>query len=221
MAHQAVTSRRDQVFEDWFKHNYLLIILGFLFLFISLSLIAPILLKYRIIFPAKVIYWIDGFFCHQLPFRSWFLFGDQAFYPLADAGIKNVISFEDYFHPSTMNYGALRSITGNEQSGFKLAICQRDIAMYSSLFIFSLIFAVSNHKIKKLPLWIWIIFGVLPLALDGGLQLLENLNSHILASLTHESTPFLRTFTGSLFGLLTGWYIFPALHAEINKEKST
>ena len=220
MTLQNDSSKRDQVFEGWFKHNYLHLILGSLFFFISLSFFAPVFLKNGLTFPAKVIYWMDGFFCHQLPFRSWFFFGDQPYYPLASAGIKNIISFEEYFHPATMDFGVIRLITGNSQAGFKMAICQRDIAMYLSLWIFGLIFALMDRKIKKLPLWIWIVIGVIPLGLDGGAQILGNLNVPIMGPLSHESTPLLRTITGSLFGLLTGWYIFPSLDAVINKETS-
>jgi len=220
MADQNVSPNGDQVFEGWFKRNYLLLILGSLFFFISLSFLAPILLKNGIIFPAKVIYWVDSFFCHQLPFRSWFFFGDQPYYPLARAGLKSVVSFEEYFHPTSMDYWVLRSLIGNPESGFKMAICQRDFAMYLSLWIFGLIFALSDRKIKRLPLWIWIIFGVIPLGLDGGLQYLENLNVPILNPLVRESTPLMRTITGSLFGLLTGWYIFPSIDDVINKKSA-
>jgi len=211
---------RDRVFEGWFQSHYLHLILGSLFIFISLSFLAPILLKAGLSLPAKVIYWIDGFFCHQLPFRSWFLFGDQPYYPLASTGINNMLSFEDYFHPATMEFGIIRFETGNSAAGYKMAICQRDIAMYLSLWMFGLIFALMNRKIKKLPLWIWIVFGVVPLGLDGGVQFLGNLNVPFLESVAHESTPLLRTITGSLFGLFTGWYIFPALDIFINKKPS-
>jgi len=211
---------RDRIFEGWFKTHYLHLILGSLFIFISLSFLAPVFSKAGLSIPAKVIYWIDGFFCHQLPFRSWFFFGDQPYYPLASSGIKNMLSFEEYFHPATMEFEIIRFETGNSASGYKMSICQRDIAMYLSLWMFGLIFALMNRKIKKLPLWIWIVFGVIPLGFDGGVQFLGNLNVPFLESVVHESTPLLRTITGSLFGLFTGWYIFPALDIVINKKTS-
>jgi len=218
MIQQNESPNRDKVFESWFGRNYLHLILGSLFLFISLSFLAPVFLQIGLTLPAKVIYLMDGFFCHQLPFRSWFFFGDQPYYPLAGAGIKNIQSFEDYFHPSTMDLSAIRLITGNSKAGYKLAICQRDIAMYLSLWIFGLIFAFKDRKIKKLPFWIWLVFGFLPLALDGGLQILGNLDIDFLGTFAHESTPLLRTITGSLFGLFTSWYLFPSLDTVINKK---
>lgn len=214
------SDKRDKVFEAWFKNYYLHLILGILFIFINLSFLAPVLLKTGLTYPAKLIYWVDGFFCHQLPFRSWFFFGYQPFYPLASTGMKNMISFEEYFRPTTMDFRTSRLIMGNSSAGFKMAICQRDIAMYLSLWGFGLIFALKNRKIKKLPIWIWFLFGVIPLGLDGGLQILGNLNAPTLKIFAYESTPLLRTITGSLFGLFTGWYVFPALDSVINKNPS-
>ena len=214
------SENRDRVFEGWFRSNYLPLILGSLFIFISISFLAPLFLKVGLSFPAKVIYWLDSFFCHQLPFRSWFFFGDQPYYPLASAGIKNVIPFENYFQPAAMDFGLIRYIAGNSAAGYKMAICQRDIAMYFSLWIFGIVFILKDRKIKKLPLWIWFVFGVIPLGIDGGLQYLGNLNLSILRSIAHESTPLMRTITGSLFGLFTGWYIFPSLEKTFYKNSS-
>ena len=57
----------------------------------------------------------------------------------------------------------------------KVALCQRDIAIQSSLLIFTLISALARQKIKPIPIFIWFIFGLLPIALDGGTQLLSQL----------------------------------------------
>lgn len=208
----------DQIFETWFRSHYLSLILGFLFIFLCLPVLAPVLFKSGIILPAKVIYWIYGFFCHQLPFRSWFLFGAQPFYPLASAGVANIITFEEFFHPETMDTETIRLLVGNLNAGYKLAICQRDIAMYASLLTFGIVFAFINRKIKRIPLWIWIVFGVVPIGLDGLWQYFGNFPLPLLREIARESTPFLRTITGSLFGILTGWYIFPTLDSIINRD---
>jgi len=34
-----------------------------------------------------------------------------------------------------------------------------------------------------------------------------------------ESTPLLRTITGSLFGLTTGWYLFPLLEESMKDAR--
>ena len=209
---------KDQNFETWFRNHYLYLILGILFIFISLPVVAPILMKVGINLPAKVIYWIYGFFCHQLPFRSWFLFGTQPFYPLASAGLNNIHSFESVFHQTTIDFGSVRIIVGNSDTGFKIAICQRDIAMYSSLLAFGILFASRNRNIDRIPFWIWILIGVIPIGLDGITQYLGNLPLPFFGAMMRESTPALRTITGCLFGLFSGWYIFPTLESTINKN---
>jgi uncharacterized membrane protein len=204
-------------FEIWFSNYYLYLILGFLFFYSFLPILAPVLMKNGIIFPARVIYWIYSFFCHQLPFRSWFLFGNQQYYPLARAGILGIRSFESIFHPGLLDFEELKLIVGNSYVGYKIAMCQRDMAMYLSLFVFGLYFAAKNKKIKRIPFRIWLIVGVIPLVIDGLTQLLGGLSFPFLEIFVRESTPILRTITGSLFGFFTGWFVFPSLESMVNK----
>jgi uncharacterized membrane protein len=211
-------STNDKNFEAWFKNHYLQLILSILFIFICLSVIAPVLMKFGFVFPANIIYLIYSFFCHQLPYRSWFLFGLQPYYPLASAGLISVHSFESIFHLESQNIEKLSLIVGNQNIGYKIAICQRDIAMYFSLLVFGFIFAIQKRRIKRIPLWFWLLIGVIPLGLDGLSQYLGNFPLPVLGIVSRESTPLLRTVTGSLFGLLTGWYIFPSLEFLINKD---
>lgn len=208
----------DKKFEAWFKNHYLKLILGFLFIFSGFPVIAPVLMRFGLFLPAKIIYWVYGFFCHQLPFRSWFLFGAQSYYPLARSGIVSVLSFESVFNLESQDYESLRTIIGNSSAGYKIAICQRDIAMYFSLLVFGLFFAIKNRKIKSIPLWVWLIFGVMPLGLDGLTQVLGNNHILFLGDYARESTPLLRTITGCLFGLFTGWYVFPTLEFLVNRS---
>jgi uncharacterized membrane protein len=223
MRFNKLPASRDQLFETWFGNHYLHLIVGLLFLFTSLSVLAPVFMMLGWILPARIIYWIYGFFCHQLPFRSWFLFGFQPFYPLADAGLLKYVSFEEFFHPVSMDFELLSGLVGNPSAGYKIALCQRDFAMYFSLLAFGIIFGIRKRKIEKIPLWIWLVFGVIPIGLDGITQSLGSMNLILINDFTRESTPFLRTVTGFLFGTLTGWYIFPALEAMIignMKEKT-
>jgi uncharacterized membrane protein len=213
------TSIRDKRFEAWFNNHYLQLILGILLIFTCLPIIAPVLMKFGIVFPASVIYWIYGFFCHQLPFRSWFLFGEQPYYPLARAGLISVRSFESSFPLESQGFGIINSIVGNQNIGYKIAICQRDIAIYIFLLAFGFIFTIQKRRIKRIPLWIWLLIGVIPLGLDGLSQYIGNFSLPILGIVSRESTPLLRTITGSLFGFLTGWYIFPSLESIIKKNK--
>ncbi len=126
-------------------------ILGFLFLFLCLSVLAPVFMKLGWILPARIIYWLYSFFCHQLPFRSWFLFGFQPFYPLTEAGLIKTVAFEAFFHPVSMDFEILNRLIGNPTAGYKIALCQRDFAMYFSLLAFGIIFRDQEAQDSENP----------------------------------------------------------------------
>ena len=78
-------------------------------------------------------------------------------------------------------------------------------------FIFGVLFALTGRKWKSLPLWAWLIFGILPIGLDGVSQLLSQWTAFLGWIPYRESTPFLRTLTGFLFGFTTAWFGYPLI----------
>jgi hypothetical protein len=50
-----------------------------------------------------------------------------------------------------------RSIIGNAKLGYKVAILQRDVAIYLSLAIFGIFFQVTGRKIKGQPWYFWLV----------------------------------------------------------------
>lgn len=95
-------------------------------------------------------------------------------------------------------------------AGYQMAMCQRDMAIYGSIFIAGLGFNLVRRRLKPLS---WPVFVVLitPMAVDGTLQLLGVL----------ESTPLRRLITGGLFGLACVLLAFPYLEEgfqEIREE---
>ena len=112
-----------------------------------------------------------------------------------------------------------RNFVGNEQVGYKVAICERDVAMYGALLLFGLIFAASGKKIKSVKWYLWLILGTFPIALDGFSQL-PGMIAGLPDIINRESTPFLRTLTGVLFGFLTAWYLFPLIEASMKETRS-
>ncbi len=193
------------------------LIIGLLFLFLFIAFLAPIFMKLGLEQPAKFIYWVYDAFCHQLTFRSWFLFGQQSFYPRELAGIPNIISYEKATGDFQLNLKFAREFPGNETLGYKVALCQRDVAIYGSLFLFGLIFQLSGKKIKSIPWYLWIIIGLLPIGVDGITQF-GGLGISFLAWLpVRESTPLLRTITGMLFGIATGLFMFPMVEENMKQ----
>jgi len=208
-------TRADKI-SLWISKNYLLIINLFVLLYVGIPFSAPVFKKIGADGAAEVIYRVYRPLCHQWSFRSWFLFGEQAFYPLEAAKMPGVLTFEEVSGITDINDpGRLqaRLFEGNEILGFKVALCERDVAIWGSILLFGLIFAISKRKIKGIHWLIWIIFGLGPIGLDGVSQIISQLNLPFLSGLLpyRESTPYLRTMTGFLFGFLTAWYGYPTI----------
>jgi uncharacterized membrane protein len=71
------------------------IVLFFLGLYVGLPFLAPALLKAGIEQPANLIYTLYSPLCHQMAFRSIFLFGEQIFYPREAANDANFQTFDE------------------------------------------------------------------------------------------------------------------------------
>ena len=173
-----------------------------------------------------MIYTLYSPLCHQLAFRSFFLFGEQPYYPRSLAEVpgttyEQIIGLNPAVNEKTDQFILdARNFLGNETVGYKVAICERDIAMYGSIFLFGLVYALSGKKFKQIPWYIWLVVGVFPIALDGFSQLpgmVAGLPSFLP---NRESTPFLRVLTGGLFGLMTAWFLYPLIEASMRETRS-
>ncbi len=209
-------------FTYWLTNRYLWLVNVLLLLYVGLPFVAPVLAKVGADIPANVIYTIYKPFCHQLSFRSFFLFGEQAFYPRQLAGVGGVGTYESFFGDSNLDLTTARAFTGigevgagQGRIGYKVALCERDVAIYGSLFLFGAIFALSRRKIKALPWYWWVAIGIIPIGVDGVSQLPSLLNIFPQWVLMRESTPFLRVLTGALFGFATAWYLFPLIEESM------
>jgi uncharacterized membrane protein len=194
-------------FSYWIAKHYMAFLNTLVLLYFSLPIIAPVLMQAGALGPARVIYSLYGTTCHQLAFRSWFLFGDQNVYPRAAAGIPALTTYEQLTgnHPEDLE--SARAYVGEEVSGYKVALCQRDMAIYGSILLFGLIFVATGRAIRGLPWYIWILLALVPIGLDGVGQLISQPPFNLIPY--RESTPFLRTFTGFLFGFTTAWFAYP------------
>jgi uncharacterized membrane protein/glutaredoxin len=206
--HSMATSDRVTHF---LAHHWLALANVLLLIYVGLPFLAPVLLKVGSPLPAQVIYKMYSPLCHQLAFRSWFLFGEQAYYPRALAGIDGVVTYESLVNTSEADIVQARNFVGNEVVGYKVALCQRDVAIYAFMLLFGVFYAVSGRKLRSLPWYVWVLLGMGPIALDGFSQL-PSLASGLPGWLpVRESSPLLRMVTGGLFGWVTAWYLFPML----------
>jgi len=198
-------------FAYWLSNHYLAIFNLFVLVYLGLPILAPALMKVGWQTPAALIYRVYGTMCHQWAFRTFFLFGEQPDYPRAAAGVKGVLTFSQATglgEGSTANeLIAAREFIGNEKVGYKMALCERDIAIWGGILLFGLIYAISGRRLPALPWYLWLLIGILPIGIDGLTQLLSQPPLSFYPF--RESTPFLRSLTGGLFGVTTAWFGYP------------
>jgi uncharacterized membrane protein len=202
-----------QRFIFWLSKHWLALANLFIFIYVSLPFVAPVFMKAGWTGPARAIYTVYKPLCHQLSFRSWFLFGEEAVYPRAE--------YEERFHLHeaswTELFGEARTFTGDETVGYKVAFCQRDIAIYGALFLGGLAYAVLRRRgVRTMPFWLFILVGVLPIGLDGGSQFVSLLVPWFPA---RESVWQLRVLTGALFGFAIAWLAYPYIQEGMDETK--
>jgi uncharacterized membrane protein len=208
---QGQTWTKADGFAYWLSKHYLAVFNIIVLVYLGLPVLAPVLMKARLDTPARLIYRVYGTMCHQWSFRSFFLFGEQAVYPRAAAGVKGLLTFSQATglgEGSTANdLIAAREFVGNDTVGYKMALCERDIAIWAGILLFGVVYALSGRRLPPLPWYLWIIIGMVPIGLDGFSQLLSQPPLSLYAF--RESTPFLRVLTGALFGVTTAWFGYP------------
>ncbi len=207
----------------WVGRHWLAIINSFLALYVFLPILAPILMGFGVTTPARFIYRLYAPTCHQLAFRSIFLGGEQFVYPRDHAHtLTDVTSFEAYathlaqFHDVSLEglgvdlMTAGRAFLGTEEMGFKTAICQRDMMIFGFLLLGGILYGMlrKRWKIRPMPLLLFVLLGMAPIAFDGFSQLF----SYYIPSLAfRESPPYIRMATGAWFGLSVAWLAFPRI----------
>jgi len=207
-----------------FSRHWLLVFTLLWGLFIGLPWLAPVLMKIGWTGAGNAIYLIYSTQCHQLPQRSFFLFGEKSMYALAEVQVA---------WQNTNNPAVLRQFIGNPEMGWKVAWSDRMVSMYTAIFVSGLLYWPLRKRLKPLPIWAFVLF-VLPMALDGGTHLISDIagigngfrdSNAWLAALTGNIFPatfyagdtlgsfnsWSRLITGVLFGLGAVWLAYPYL----------
>ena len=205
-------------FVFWFSKHWLAILNIFFLLYVGLPILAPVLMHLGAEGPARILYTIYRPLCHQLPQRSFFLFGPQSTYTVSELIERSV---------QDVGLGmAARAFVGNAEIGYKTGLCQRDVAIYGVILLAGLLYGLLRivRKIAPLPWWAYVGVGVVPMLLDGGYQFV----SYVAALFwpngpisPHETTPAMRVITGSLFGLATVWLSYPIVQETMDEVRET
>lgn len=211
---------------ETFLNCYWIVFFAVLYgIFVGLPFLAPVLMNAGLDPAGRVIYFIYSFLCHQLPERSFFLFGQSFTYPLAQIQGAWQITTDPVI---------LRQFIGNNAMGWKVAWSDRMVSMYTSIWIFGLVWWFLRRIIKPLPWWGLVLF-LLPMAVDGTSHLISDFaglgsgfrDSNLwLAVLTQHIFPaafyagdawgsfnsICRLLSGVFFGIGMVWFGFPYLN---------
>lgn len=165
-----------------------------------LPALAPVFMAHGAPGLGRLIYVLYSPACHQLPQRSFFLFGPKAVYGVDELWALGVIDKTDIF--------TLKQFAGSPQVGYKMAMCERDMALYGGLLVGGLVFVLARKRLRPPSL---LVYGLclLPMALDGGTQIF----------FLRESNWVLRLITGGLAGLSTIWLIYPYVEDAFNEVR--
>lgn len=169
-------------------------------LYVGLPLLAPVLMDAGWTFPAKVIYTIYRPACHQRPERSYFIGGPEIIYTPEELETAGV------------DLDPLARDIGNEAVGWKVAFCERDVAIYGAILVTGLAYAAVRRRLQdwRMSFRYFALFLV-PMGIDGLLQLFG----------LYESTWLRRTLTGVIFGVGGVFFAYPYLEEGFTDIRRT
>ncbi len=174
--------------------------------------------------PARLIYLIYSFQCHQLPQRSFFLFGPQPMLSLEQ--IQQVWQ-------NTNDPSVLRQFIGTPELGYKVAWSDRMVSAYGMIPVAATFWGLLRKRLRPMSLLTFILLA-LPMAIDGGTHMLSDMagigrgfryTNDWLATLTASRLPetfyvgttlgsfnsTMRLLTGTLFAIGVVGFLLPFL----------
>jgi uncharacterized membrane protein len=215
-----------QRLASWLSCHWFFLFSLFFGIFVFAPFLAPVFIEAGWHKAGEAVYFIYSFFCHQLPERSFFLFGTKSMYPISEIQAAWKMSNDPL---------VMRKFIGNPEMGWKVAWSDRMVSMYVSTWLLALVWRPLRRKWKPLPIWAFVLLLV-PMGLDGGSHFLSDLwgiglgfryNNAWLANLTNQVLPpsfyygdalgsfnsWMRLTTGILFGLAVVGFGFPYIQA--------
>ena len=169
----------------WIVYHWPVLLAALTGVWVTLPWLAPVLMRAGATGPAYLIYLLYSPQCHQLPQRSYFLFGERLMVPLAD-----ILAVTGPRDPLT-----LRWFLGTPELGWKVAWSDRMVSLYTPLFLGVVVYAlVGRHW--RLPRWSWaLLLPYLPLLTDG---LSHAIDDTFRLGIRADNT-WLAALTGNLF----------------------
>jgi len=130
--------------------------------------------------------------CHQLASRSICYFSDG--------------TIDDCARNGTAVSGRQSEMHFDSIYGYKFPVCSRDVAIYGAMLLGGLLFPFAKRIDDRIvPPLIYFAVALVPIALDGGTQLIG----------LRESTNLLRMITGFIAGFAVPFYMIPMINTFV------
>jgi uncharacterized membrane protein len=214
----------------WMARHWFLLFAVLYGVWVWLPFLAPIFMHAGWNAAGTALYLLYSVFCHQLPERSFFLFGPKLMYPLSTIRATGL---------NTINPFLLRQFIGTTAMGWKIAWSDRMISFYGGIWVFALLWYLRFRRMKPL-VWYALLLLMLPILLDGGTHAVSDLagigggfrdSNAWLAALTFHAFPagfyegdvlgsfnsIMRLATGLLAALGIVWFVFPYMEASFGE----
>ncbi|MFA5049443.1 MAG: DUF2085 domain-containing protein [Candidatus Micrarchaeia archaeon] len=167
---------------------------GYIIYMIFISIITiPIFLIPVFFYNSQIFEDTQGYytvFCHQITSRSYCYFPDSN-------------QIENCYDSSEFNPSKESIVEKSTGTGYKFPVCARDTGFYLFAFLGGIaLFFLKKYKSDYVPHPIWLILAIIPMALDGGTQLIG----------LQESTNIIRFTTGAIAGIALPFYMVPILN---------
>ena len=171
--------------------------MGFFLLLVGSAFLVPILAFNQ---DMSAAYNAFGYTCHQKISRSICIFSD---------GKIGDCTPQTGTYVNTRIDRATIKVENGSVSGYKIPVCARDVGIYGALLLGGLIYPfVKKMDNRHVYPAIFLILAILPLGLDGTIQLLSEFG---FLPFVYESTNLVRLLTGSLAGFVSAFYAIPIL----------
>jgi uncharacterized membrane protein len=149
--------------------------------------------------------------CHQKISRSTCLFSDGRAYWLSDCTPQSGTYITDE------NDREQVKVESDGTVGYKLPVCARDVGIYGAMLFGALAYPlVRKLEERRVYPAIYLVLAIVPLALDGSVQLASDMG---LLPFAYESTNAIRLLTGAIAGFAASFYAIPILINMFSEER--
>ena len=151
---------------NWIANHVVLTVVVLWGVFVWVPFLAPVLMRLGWTEAAQRIYMLYSVTCHQLPQRSFFLFGEQVTYELE--------TIQQLYH-DTNNQLVLRRFIGTPTMGWKVAWSDRMVSFYGGIWLWLVVWQLLPPTRRPRLRWYHFLLLGTPMVVDGVTHMISDL----------------------------------------------